>query len=94
MIRGHPGLRDLIRDMDRMGKPIAAVGRGPKLLLSAGVLGGRRITCGAQMRDDVLHAVADVEYEDARVVRDGNLFTCQRTEDLPLLMRRLVNEGR
>lgn len=91
MIRGHPGLIDLIQEMDGLGKPIAAAGRGPKLLLSAGVLGGRTITCGPQMRDDVIHAVADIAYEDAPVVRDGNLLTCQGTEDLPVLMRILVD---
>ncbi len=90
MIRGHPGLRALIRELHAPGKPIAAVERGPKLLLSAGVLDGRAVTCAPQMRDDVLHAIASVEYRDAPVVQDGNILTCRGTEDLPFLMGPLL----
>lgn len=91
MIRGHPGLRMLVQDVNAAGKPIAAVGRGPKLLLMTGVLDGRTITCAPQMRDDVIHAVAPVEYRDLPVVHDGNLITCQGTEDLPRFMRTLIH---
>lgn len=92
MIRGHPGLRALIRDVDQTGKPIVAVGRGPKLLLSAGVLAGRDVTCAPQMRDDLCHAVAGISCRDEPVVRDDNLWTCQRTDDLPDLMVRLLGQ--
>ena len=92
MIRGHPGLRKLIQDMNALGRPIGAVGRGPKLLLMTGVLDGRTITCAPQMRDDVIHAVVPIEYRDAPVVHDGNLITCQGTEDLPQFMRTLIAE--
>lgn len=90
MIRGHPGLRQLIQEVDAAGKPIGAVGRGVKLLLTTGVLDGRAITCAPQMRDDVLYAVAPIEYRDAPVVQDGNLLTCQSTEDLPTLVSALI----
>jgi len=42
------------------------------------------------MRDDVIQAVAPIEYRDVRVVQDGNLLTCQGTEDLPEFVRALV----
>jgi protease I len=90
MIRGHPGLRQLICEMHDVGKPIGAVGRGPKLLLTTGVLDGRAITCAPQMRDDVLYAVGPIEYRDAPVVQDGNLVTCRGTEELPSFVRRLI----
>ena len=92
MIRGHPGLRKLIQDVNAAGKPIGAVERGPKLLFLTGVLDGRAITCAPQMRDDVLQAVAPVEYRDEPAVHSGNLLTCRGTEDLPLFMRALVTE--
>jgi protease I len=81
MIRGHPGLKKLIQEMDAAGKPIAAIERGPKILLSAGILAGRTATCSAEMRDDLI--AANVVYRDEPVVRDGNLLSCQGTEDLP-----------
>ncbi len=92
MIRGHPGLRKLIQDVDKAGKPIGAVERGPKLLLTAGILDGRAITCAPQMRDDVTQATPLIEYREARVVHDQNLLTCQGTEDLPQFMRALIDE--
>jgi protease I len=91
MIRGHPGLRALIQDVNTASKPIAAVGRGPKLLTMTCVLDGRAITCAPQMRDDVIHAVAPIEYRDLPVVHDGNLMTCRGTEDLPQFMRSLIH---
>ncbi|MBN1584117.1 MAG: DJ-1/PfpI family protein, partial [Anaerolineae bacterium] len=69
---------------------IAAVERGPKLLLMTDVLPGRTITCAPQMRDDVIRATADIIYRDQLVVCDGNLLTAQGTEDLPEFMRTLI----
>ena len=92
MIRGHPGLRALICEMDAAGKPLCAVGRGPKLLLMTGVLEGRTITCAPQMRDDVTHAVTPITCQDEPLVHDGNLLTCQGTEDLPQFMCTLIAE--
>jgi len=90
MIRGHPGLKALIQAMNAAGKPIGALGRGPKLLFLTGVLEGRAITCAPQMRDDVIQGVTAVTYRDERVVQDGNLLTAQSTEDLPQFMRSLI----
>jgi putative intracellular protease/amidase len=92
MIRGHPGLRKLIHKLNTGGKPIGAVERGPKLLFFTGALEGRAITCAPQMRDEIIHGVTPVEYRDASVVHDGNLLTCQGTEDLPDFMRTLLAE--
>ncbi len=91
MIRGHPGLKELIRAVNAAGKPIGAIERGPKLLFLTGVLEGRVITCAPQMRDDVIQAVTAVRYSDERVVQDGNLLTAQGAEDLPGFMRALLS---
>ena len=80
MVRGHPGLRKLIQEMDTAKKPIAAFERGPKILLSAGILSGRTVTCSAEMRDDLI--AAGIDYRDEPLIHDGNLLTCQDTEDL------------
>ena len=81
MIRGHPGLKNLIREMDADKKTIVAIERGPKILLSAGILAGRTATCSAEMRDDLI--AAGIDYHDEPIIHDGNLLTCQDTEDLP-----------
>jgi len=92
MIRGHPGLRRLIHTMNAAGKPIGALERGPKLLFFTGALDGWAMTCAPQMRDDILQAVTPVRYRDEPVVCDGNLLTCQGTQDLPDFMRTLLAE--
>jgi protease I len=84
MIRGHPGLHRLIRDLDRSGKLIATVGRGPKLLLSAGVLNSRRVVAAPEMRDDLL--AAGIDSPDQPVLQDGGLLSCRGTEDLPTFL--------
>ncbi|MFC2029409.1 DJ-1/PfpI/YhbO family deglycase/protease [Chloroflexota bacterium] len=81
MVRGHPGLKNLVQVMDADNKPIVAIERGPKILLSAGVLSGRTVTCSAEMRDDLI--AAGIDYRDEPLIHDGNLLTCQGTEDLP-----------
>ncbi|GAB4528778.1 MAG: hypothetical protein Kow0063_05230 [Anaerolineae bacterium] len=90
MIRGHPGLRELIHAMNVAGKPIGAVERGPKLLFFTGALDGRAVTCAPQMRDDIIQSVVPVEYRDDPVVCDGNLLTCQGTDNLPEFMKTLL----
>ncbi len=90
MIRGHPGLRELLRECYKVGKPIGAVGRGLKLLLTTGLLDGRAVTCAPQMRDDVIQALAPIEYRDAPVVLDGQLLTGQGTENLPRFVSTLI----
>jgi protease I len=90
MIRGHPGLRALILACAVEGKPIGVVGRGLKLLLTTGVLDGKMVTCAPQMRDDVIYALAPIEYQDAPVVLDRGLLTGQGTQYLPQFVRTLV----
>ena len=90
MIRGHPGLKRLICEMDAANRPIGAVGRGVKILLSAGILDGRTVTCAPEIRDDLIHAVDGIDYQGDAVVVDGNLVTCQDTEALPAFMHELI----
>ena len=90
MIRGYPGLKRLICEMDAANRMLGAVGRGAKILLSAGILDGRSITCAPEMRDDLIYAVDGTDYREDAVVVDGSLVTCQGTEDLPAFVRALI----
>lgn len=66
-------------------KPVAAICHGPQILISAGLLQGRRATCypsvAAEMGD------AGALYEDSPVVVDDNLVTSRQPSDLPAFMR-------
>ena len=70
------------------GMRVAAIGHGAQLLISAGVLDGRAVTCDPGIRDDV--RAAGAVYRDEAVVRDGNLITVRSPDDLPAFCRRLL----
>ncbi len=70
------------------GTRVAAIGHGPQLLISAGVLDGRSVTCDPGIRDDV--RAAGAIYRDEGVVRDGNLITVRGRDDLPSFCRLFV----
>lgn len=71
------------------GSRVAAIGHGAQLLISAGVLDGRTVTCDPGIRDDVRAAGAN--YRDEAVIRDGNLITARGADDLPAFCRLLVS---
>jgi len=63
------------------GTRVAAIGHGAQLLISAGVLDGRMVTCDPGILDDV--RAAGALFRDEAVVRDGNLVTARGPDDLP-----------
>ncbi len=79
---------DVVRTFLEDGRPVAAIGHGPHLLLSAGVLDGRTVTCSPAIRDDV--RAAGAVYRDEAVVQDGLLLTGRGPDDLPAFCGRLV----
>jgi protease I len=79
---------DVARTFMQDGMRVAAIGHGSQLLISAGSLDGRRVTCSPGIRDDVRSAGAS--YCDEAVVIDGNLITCRGADDLPAFARTIV----
>ncbi len=79
---------DVARTFMQDGTRVAAIGHGAQLLISAGTLDGRRVTCSPGIRDDVRAAGAN--YRDEAVVIDGNLLTGRSSEDLPAFAHALV----
>lgn len=77
-----------IRAMNAAGKVIAAICHGPWILVSAGILGGRRVTGYMSIADDLRNAGA--EYVDASVVEDGNLITSPHYRDNGAFMKAVV----
>lgn len=77
-----------VRNFLDAGKPVAAICHGAQVLISAGVLGGRRLTCWQGIRDDV--RAAGAQHVDAEVVVDGNLVTSRSPDDLPAFCREIM----
>jgi protease I len=82
--RSEPMLK-FTRAMAERGKVIAAICHGPWVLCSTTALRGKKATCFFAIKDDVINAGA--KYTDAEVVRDGNLVTSRKPDDLPAFMR-------
>ena len=83
-MRRHPAMVDLVTQAARQGKVLAAICHGPWMLCSAKCLTGRKVTGFFAIRDDVENAGGI--WEDAAVVRDGNLVTSRTPDDLPDFM--------
>jgi protease I len=79
---------DVARTFMEEDRRIATLGHGPQLLISAGALSGRRVTCSPGIRDDVRAAGAD--YRDEGVLMDGNLLTGRGLDDLPAFCQQLL----
>jgi protease I len=84
-IRRNDAAVDFVARMNREGKLVAAICHGPWVLCSADVLRGRRATSFFAIKADVVNAGAT--WQDADAVRDANLVTARKPEDLPAFMR-------
>ena len=76
---------EVARSFFDRSKPVAAICHGPHILISAGLLKGRRATCYMSVADEL--KTAGALYEDREVVVDGNLVTSRQPPDLPAFMR-------
>ena len=88
-LRLHPAVIEMVQGMTSQDKIVASICHGGQILVSAGVLNGRKVTCYKSIKDDVIAAGAD--YSDEPVVVDGNFITSRCPDDLPAFCRELFN---
>jgi protease I len=88
MMRRHPAMVALVREATQQGKVVAAICHAGWMLVSAGILKGRKATSFFSIKDDLVAAGAD--WQDAEVVVDGNLITSRNPSDLPAFCRAIV----
>jgi protease I len=87
-MRRNAAMLKLVRDCFTQGKTVAAICHAGWVLVSAGILKGKKATCVSAIKDDVVNAGAT--YVDQEVVRDGNLITSRTPEDLPAFCRGII----
>jgi protease I len=73
-VRQDARVLGFVRAMDERGKVVAGLCHGPWIMVSAGVLRGRKACAYIGLRDDVINAGADVI--DSDVIVDHNIITC------------------
>jgi protease I len=87
-MRMRHAMVDLVRDAMEAGKPVAAICHGPSVLISAGALRGRTLTCWPSIAIDVKNAGG--LYVDKPVVEDGNLITSRKPDDVPVFSDAII----
>ena len=87
-MRMRHAMIDLVKDAMADGKPIAAICHGPQVLISANALRGRTLTCWPSIAIDVKNAGG--LYVDRPVVRDGNLITSRKVDDLGVFSEAII----
>ena len=87
-LRLHKETLDLVRQYHRRGKLVAAICHGPWVLISAGIIAGKRVTGYVAVRDDLINAGA--KFVDVPAVRDGNVITGRVPDDLPEFCQEII----
>ena len=92
MLRADPRFVEFTRDFD--DRPILAICHGPQLLMTAGMVNGKKLTAWKTVQGDLRSTGANVV--DEEVVVDGNLVTSRQPDDIPAFIERslaLLAEG-
>jgi protease I len=84
-LRRDQATLDLVKKIYDSGKPVASICHGGWVLISAGIVRGKRLTGFMAIKDDLINAGG--QYFDEPVVVDRNLVTSRRPEDLPFFMK-------
>lgn len=88
LMRRHKPMLDLVRGVFERGGIVGMICHAGWVGVSAGIVRGKRATCVAAIKDDLINAGA--QYVDAEVVQDGNLITSRVPNDLPAFCRTII----
>ena len=87
-MRRNTAMLNLVRDCFTQRKIVAAICHAGWVLVSAGIMKGKKATCVPSIKDDIVNAGAI--YVDQEVVKDGNLITSRSPDDLPAFCREII----
>lgn len=87
-IRTSLSAQKFVQAMDGEGKPVAFICHAPWLLVSAGLVRGRKLTSWPSLQDDLRNAGAT--WQDQEVVRDGNWVSSRKPADIPAFNKEMV----
>jgi protease I len=91
-VRREEAALSIVRHFMQNDKPVAAICHGPQILISAGVVMGRRLTCWPGVANELREAGAI--YEDREAIVDGNLVTSRMPKDLPYFLRHVMRAAK
>lgn len=79
---------EIVRTFYEKERVIGAICHGPQILISAGLLKGKRVTAYKTVAKELIEAGAN--YENKEVVTEGNIITSRVPQDLPFFMREIL----
>jgi protease I len=88
-LRRDPNMAKLVKKIHDSGGIVAAICHGGWMLVSAGLLQGRTVTSFFAIKDDMVAAGAT--WVDRETVKDGDLITARKPDDLPRFVRTLID---
>ena len=88
-LRLQPAAIALIKAFDDAGKTVAAICHGPWTLIDAGLVRNRQVTSWPSLRKDLENAGA--HWQDSEVVRDGQLITSRKPDDIPAFAEAIID---
>ncbi len=87
-LRIRPEVLQFVREMAESGKLVAAICHGPWILISAGVVKGRKVTGYMSIADDLRNAGA--AYVEQDLVIDGNLISAPHYKNNGEFMKAVI----
>ena len=87
-LRRDKDVLERVAQIHEDGKLVGTICHGPWVLISAGIIRGRRLTSTIGIRDDIVNAGA--EWVDQPAVSDGNIISARVPKDLPDFMKAML----
>jgi protease I len=87
-LRMQPKAQAFVKQFDQAKRPIASICHAPWLLVSAGLIRGRKLTSYHTIQNDIKNAGG--AWLDQELVRDGNWVTSRSPKDLPAFNRGMI----
>ena len=87
-MRRTPAMARFVADAAMSGKIVGAICHGGWMLCSADVIKGKKVTSYMTIRTDMENAGG--KWVDEECVRDENIITSRKPDDLPAFMRTII----
>ncbi|MGE5632937.1 MAG: type 1 glutamine amidotransferase domain-containing protein [Caulobacteraceae bacterium] len=87
-LRRYPEVTRLVKYMNESGKPIGQICHAGWVLISAGILKGKKVTSTPGIKDDMTNA-GGIWIDEPAVV-DGNIVSSRKPQDLPEYMKAYI----
>ncbi len=87
-LRLQPDAQGFARELVEAEKPVAVICHGGWLLISSGLVVGRKLTSWPTLQDDYRNAGA--QWVDQEVVVDGNFVSSRKPDDIPAFNREML----